>query len=169
MMNRTRPRQALIALIASLALLLTAGCGSPPERLPFETLATAESWRLLYHYNYRGSEADRQRISADQLRMVSALRESVSAKVELVYLDSPEADITVTVEERQRASGYGQVSGLNRREFFWWMRFYNRKGELLAEYNENRQHLMRQVDTQALRDALSEQIERALRGEKVKR
>jgi hypothetical protein len=123
----------------------------------------------VYQYDYRGSDADRLRISAEHRRTLGGVRKSLQNSTKLTYLESPEADITVTLEERQRSSGYGQVNGLKRREIFWWVRFYDRKGELLAEYNESRQYLMRQSDNQALIDALSEQIKQGLAGEKIQR
>lgn len=171
MKHRVRQfRKSPLSLLAAVfvTLVIITSCGSPANRLPFETLAIAENWRLLYHYDFLGSKADRLRISPEQRATVISLREALRQRVKLAYWDSPEADITVTIEERQRASGFGQMQALQRREYSWWIRFYDSKGKLLAEYRESRQSLIRQSDSQALINALREQITRALRGDKIR-
>jgi len=152
-------------MILALALALQSCGGGITHVIPEEVRQSAKTWRILYRYDYKGSEIDRGRVTASNRSLVDAIKTALLPDVTLYYNDSPGADITVTLSERQESEGYGQVGGLTKRKTVYYIEFFDRNGERLGGYYDRNQRFIRTHNDPALVRQLAETIRIALNGE----
>ena len=149
--------------VLAFALFALSNCGGGIESLvPDETLRRAQTWRIMSHYDYQAPPDERFVVTAEQRSLVERVKELAIPQIPLTHADTPTADIVVTLEQRQQSSGYGQVKGLRRREFIWWVRFFDRSGRKLGEFVERNQGLIQAANPTKLARKLAKDISAAL-------
>lgn len=156
------PRPALFLLLALWSL--QACGGGITQVIPQEARQSAKTWRILYRYDYKGSDADRGHVTASNRSLVESIKTVLLPDVTLYYNDSPSADITVTIAERQENEGYSQVGGLTKRRTVYYVEFFDRNGERLGGYYDRNQCFIRTRNDPALVRQLAEEIRIALNG-----
>jgi hypothetical protein len=157
---------ALVGLVALPALVLqSCGGGGIGKVIPDEARLNAKTWRILPRYDYKGSSFDKGRVTASHRSLVESIRTQLKSDVTMYYNETPTADITVTVAERQENMGYGQIGGLSKRQTVYYIEFFDRDGERLGGYYDRNQQYIRTNNDPALVRQLAETILTALNGE----
>ncbi len=155
-----------MVMVALPALVLQSCAGGGIGKvIPAEARQTAKTWRILPRYDYRGSSFDKGRVTASNRSLVDAIKAELVEDVTFYYNDTPTADITVTLDERQESIGFGQVGGLNKRKTVYYIEFFDRDGERLGGYYDRNQQYIRTNNDPALVRQLAETILVALNGE----
>ena len=157
-----------IILVLALGALLVSCGGGLKGTIPAETVRGFKTWRILYRYDYKGSELEKQRVTASYRALVESVRDHLKSQLFLRYLDSQEADVTVTIEERQEASGRGRFVGREgmigrrgatyRRTIVYYMEFFDRTGAKLGSYYERKQTMILSSNRDKLTRKLAKDI-----------
>lgn len=141
------------------------GCGGGlTGLLPTETVSNFRSWRILYRYDYKGTDLEKQRVTATHRALVAAIEDHLERSLDLIHFPSDEADVTVTVEEQQRRSDMSQLRGLIKREFVYYIEFFDRNGERIGSYREGRQNLIQGSNHEKLAAKIARDITTVLGG-----
>lgn len=150
-----------------LALLVSCG-GGIKGTIPQETARKFKTWRILYRYDYKGTEIEQQRVTASHRALVESVRSHLKSRLNLRYLESDQADITVTIEERQEATGRGRMVGVtnmtgrrsrsHKRMIVYYMEFFGRTGAKLGAYFERKQGLILSANKDKLAGKLAGDI-----------
>lgn len=159
-----KPRIKQIAPPAVIALALgalSACSGGLQSLVPTETLQRAQTWRIAHHYDIRPPATPTLQATPEQRSLVESVRELALPQISLQYTDDG-ADIVVTLEPGFQQAGYGQVSGLFRRETIWWVRFFDHNGKKLGEFVERNQRLTTSANHLELSRKLAGDIATAL-------
>ena len=122
---------------------IISGCGGFKSLLPDEAVNNFQSWRILYRYDYKGTELEKQRVTATHRALVAAVEDNLEKTLRLTHFPSDEADVTITIEERKQRSGFGQIKGLIKSESVYFIEFFDRNGEKLGSYREAKQVLIK--------------------------
>ncbi len=146
-------------------LVLQSCGGGITHVIPAEVRLNAKTWRILYRYDYKGDGIDKERVTASNRSLVESVKFVLLKDVTLYYNDSPTADITVTIAERQEREGYGQVGGMSKRKTVYYVEFFDRDGNRLGGYYDRNQRFIRTNNDPALINQLAEAILIALNGE----
>ena len=162
-MTITEPQKLAAALCCALALIASAcGGGGLRTLIPQETLSQAHTWRIVHEYDLSPPADPRLRPTPEQRSLIDLVRAQASPQVKLTYAAEGAADIVVTLEQRYQQAGYGQVSGLTRREVIWWVRFHDSEGKKVGEFVERNQSLINSSNQSELARKLAGEIATAL-------
>ncbi len=165
-MRRKLISAAVFATCAFLFSGFVSGCGGGLNGLlPPETVSNFRSWRILYRHDYKGTELEKQRVTATHRALVTAIEDHLQRRLELIHFPSDEADVTVTIEERRRRSDISQQRGLFKSESNYFIEFFDRNGEKLGSYREGKQQLIRSANHERLAAKIARDISAVLGGE----
>ncbi|HSH00045.1 MAG TPA: hypothetical protein VLB27_08345 [candidate division Zixibacteria bacterium] len=156
-----RAKQLQLVVPLAIAAALSACGGGLETLIPAETLQRAKTWRIAHHYDIKTPAAPNLQATAEQRALAASVRAFAEPQITLAYVEN-NADITVTLERGFQQAGYGQISGLTRRETIWWVRFLDTSGKKLGEFVERNQHLTEATNSTELARKLAGDIAAAL-------